>query len=170
MKHLLWIIILAAVLMGCQPKAESAKVADEIEQVSKEEQDVMALVHRGAQLVEEQGQTEEGMKAVVEQFQDPEGDFVHGDYYIFMYDFNGTVLALQMQPELIGVNRIDAVDANGERFIEAIVNTARDEGEGWVEYMYPCPSSGEVEQKHSFIERVGQMDVLVGSGFYRPAE
>jgi len=46
------------------------------------------------------------------------GAFVYGSLYIFAYDYDGTTRALPFQPELLGTNRMETVDAQGMRFIE----------------------------------------------------
>ncbi len=46
-----------------------------------------------------------GREEALAAFNDPNGDFIDGELYIFANDMNGTTLALPYQPGLIGVNR-----------------------------------------------------------------
>ena len=41
-------------------------------------------------------------------------------------------------------------------------------GGGWITYKWPHPVTHKIEEKTSYVERVG--DYLVGVGIYRPAE
>jgi len=102
---------------------------------------------------------------VLAAFSNPNGSFAKGDLYIFAYDFNGTTLALPFQPELVGVNRLNATDSQGEFFIRNLRDTARN-GTGFVRYTYPNPAhSNAVESKLSYVEKVDDSWFL-GSGIY----
>jgi signal transduction histidine kinase len=79
-----------------------------------------------------------GRDMALEAFNDPEGEFIRDDLYIFAYDFNGTVLALPFQPEIIGENRIELEDANEVAFIREFLSLARTGG-GESYYLYPNP-------------------------------
>ena len=46
-----------------------------------------------------------GKTAALSAFNDPKGEFIDGELYIFAYDMNGTVLSLPYQPDLVGENR-----------------------------------------------------------------
>lgn len=56
---------------------------------------------------------EHGREAVLAEFYDPDGAFTDHDRYIFACDIDGTTLALRIQPELIGTNRLDFMDTYG---------------------------------------------------------
>ncbi|HIH03140.1 MAG TPA: histidine kinase [Methanoregulaceae archaeon] len=97
-------------------------------------------------------------------FNDPNGSFVEDDLYVFAYDMNGTTLALPFQHELIGVNRSDAADIRGTKFIKAGVSAAQN-GSGFYELRYPNPADGyAVEPKTCYV--VGMGDWYIGSGYY----
>ncbi len=97
-------------------------------------------------------------------FNNPNGSFVEDDLYVFAYDMNGTTLALPFQHELIGVNRSDAADIRGTKFIKAAVSAAKN-GSGFYELWYPNPADEyAVEPKTCYV--VGMGDWYLGSGFY----
>lgn len=48
-----------------------------------------------------------GKEKALAEFNDPNGSFIQGDFYIYAYDFNGTTLAHPVNPEVIGKNRLD---------------------------------------------------------------
>ena len=46
-----------------------------------------------------------------------------------------------------------------------MIDLATSKGSGWVDYRWVDPADKKIEQKSSFIERVG--DFVVGVGFYK---
>ncbi len=53
---------------------------------------------------------ENGKKTALAEFNDPNGAFVRGELYIYAYDFNGTTLAHPVNPEKVGVNRLNETE------------------------------------------------------------
>lgn len=106
-----------------------------------------------------------GRNAALAEFNNQEGQFIMGDLYIFAYDYNGTVIALPFQKELLGLNRIENTDPDGVHYVREIGQMAQ-KGGGYTEYRYPDPSRNfSVERKVSYA-----LDVdgtwYVGSGYY----
>jgi len=108
---------------------------------------------------------ENGRKSALEAFNDPAGEFVREDLYIFAYDFNGTTLALPFQPDIVGENRIEVEDANGVAFIRDFLSLARG-GDGESYYIYPNPRENMTEELK--LSRVTKVDEtwLLGAGIY----
>lgn len=105
-----------------------------------------------------------GPEGAIRAFNDPNGSFVEDDLYVFAYGMNGTVLALPFQPELVGVNRSDAADIHGTKYIQAAVAAAKN-GSGFYELYYPNPADHfAVEPKTCYV--VGMGDWFLGSGYY----
>jgi len=101
----------------------------------------------------------------IAEFSNQSGQFVRGELYVFAYDFNGTTLVLPFSPELVGVNRLNVTDSQGEFFIRNLRDTARN-GTGFVRYTYPNPAQNNtVESKLSYVEKVDD-DWFLGSGIY----
>lgn len=108
---------------------------------------------------------ENGRERALMAFNDPAGEFVREDLYIFAYDFNGTVLALPFQPDIVGEDRIDIEDANGVAFVRDFISLAR-RGEGESYYIYPNPAKEMAEElKLSRVAKVDETWVL-GAGIY----
>jgi len=122
--------------------------------------DAKALVDKAAAMLESSGR-----QAGFSKINDPHGEFVIRDLYIFIYGMDGTVLAHGGNPTLIGKNQINATDAHGKRYVQERVEIASKSGNGWQDYMFKNPESGEVESKTSYIRRVG--DMIVGCGVYK---
>jgi len=108
---------------------------------------------------------EYGQVAALEEFNDPGGSFVRDDLYIFAYDYQGDVLALPFQPELIGTNRLEIMDINGRPYIRDMAEIAAN-GSGFIQYVYTNPAGGYAyEPKLSYVTAVDDTWWL-GSGIY----
>ncbi|BDU75512.1 cache domain-containing protein [Mesoterricola sediminis] len=88
------------------------------------------------------------------------------ELYIFIYDLNGVVKAIGYNTqELVGKNRWDLKDPDGKFIIREFVSLAKAKGSGWVDYKYPNPLSGKMEQKTSYIVLCDGL--IVGAGTYK---
>jgi signal transduction histidine kinase len=106
-----------------------------------------------------------GRENALSVFNDPEGEFVKRDLYVFAYDFSGNALSLPFQPTLVGANRLDAKDANGIAFTKDNLELAR-AGSGQSYYLYPNPGENmSVELKLSYTTSVDESWWL-GSGIF----
>ncbi|HWQ19528.1 MAG TPA: cache domain-containing protein [Methanotrichaceae archaeon] len=128
---------------------------------SQESRDeLVALVEQAQKYAIDNGK-ENALKA----FNDKNGQFIKGDLYIFAYDFDGNVLALPYQPELIGKNRMDLQDPNGISFVQDSADIARS-GSGFTYYIYANPAENMAEMlKLSYITKVDDTWWL-GAGIY----
>ena len=122
--------------------------------------DAKALVERAAAMIEASGRQSSFSK-----INDPLGEFVIRDLYIFVYGMDGTVLAHGGNPTLIGKSMLSATDAQGKHFIQERIEIAKKDGSGWQDYMFKNPESGDIESKTSYIRRVG--DMIIGCGVYK---
>ena len=119
-----------------------------------------AMVQEGATFVQAQGKE----KALAE-MNNPKGRFVKGELYIYVYDFNGVVLAQPANPKLVGKNVLEVPDADGKFFRKEAIELAKTKGEGWVDYKYKNPVTNKVEHKTSYVLRVN--DLVLGCGTYK---
>lgn len=111
---------------------------------------------------------ENGKEKALEAIGDRNGEFVDGDLYVFAYDFNNTVLAHPIQPELIGKNRSGELDLYGVAIGRDIMDAAKD-GTGLVYYSYPDPAKKMAPSiKLGYVRKVSD-DWWLGSGIY-PSE
>ncbi len=110
---------------------------------------------------------ENGKKAALLEFNNPNGTFIDGDLYVFAYTMNGTVIALPYQQGLIGTDRTGITDSNGVAFIDRMIEIARDGG-GSIYYIYPNPEDNYREEfKFSSVIPVDN-EWFVGAGIYLP--
>ncbi|MBT1075693.1 cache domain-containing protein [Geobacter grbiciae] len=106
-----------------------------------------------------------GLEKALDALNDPKGQFVKGALYVFAYDVNGILIANATAPDKIGQNVLDVPDSKGKKFRKEIVERAKKEGSGWVDYTIINPKSKVEEQKTSYFEMAGEM--VLGCGIYR---
>ncbi|HOI12558.1 MAG TPA: cache domain-containing protein [Methanoculleus sp.] len=124
--------------------------------------EMKAFVAEAALYAREHGRTE-----AVAAFNDPDGEFVRGELYIFAYDMNGTILALPFQQQFIGTNRSEVHDSIGVAYIAGMSSLAA-EGGGSICYVYPNPAREYAEElKLGYVLPVDET-WFVGSGIYIP--
>jgi signal transduction histidine kinase len=121
-----------------------------------------AFVGEAAAYAREHGRTD-----ALAAFNNPAGEFVRDELYIFAYDMNGTVLALPFQQALIGADRSGVHDVSGVAYIAGMKRLAA-EGGGSINYIYPNPARGYAEDlKLGYVLPVDET-WFVGSGVYIP--
>jgi signal transduction histidine kinase len=92
-------------------------------------------------------------------------EFHDRDLYPFVYDMKGDCVAHGARPALIGKNLIDLKDQDGKYLIREMVAIAQSPGSGWVDYKWPNPLTNKIEDKTSYVEKMG--NYLVGVGVYK---
>ena len=98
-------------------------------------------------------------------FNDPTGAFHKGPLYVFAINMDGVYFAHSAAPTLIGTSLRDLRDASGKLFGKEIMDLIATHGEGSVDYKWVNYSSSKVENKHTFVKKVGDRFVL-GVGYY----
>jgi cytochrome c len=128
---------------------------------SPSEKDAIAMVERGVALVKAQGKDE-----MIKKINAKDAQYVQGELYIDMRDLKtGIVLAHPYNPSIVGKDLTDVPDANGKKYRREIIELAAAKGKGWVDYQYKNPTSGKIEPKTTFIQRVD--DVVLEAGIYK---
>ncbi len=108
-----------------------------------------------------------GTEAAFQAFNDPQGSFVYGPYYVFVVDSGGLMRANGgTQMSLAGVNALDLRDAAGKPFIRDLLATAALKPTGSVEYRWLNPEDHRIEVKVSLYAKVDSYVVSVG--YYTP--
>ncbi|MGB0126661.1 MAG: cache domain-containing protein [Rhodocyclaceae bacterium] len=122
--------------------------------------DARKLLDAAANLVAKQGMTK-----AMGSFNNPRGDFVHDDLYVFAVNLqSGKFEAHGMNPRWTGTDASDLKDVEGHPLIKEMLELAKTKGEGTVDYVWRNPVTNAVEKKRSFIRRVNGS--LIGVGFY----
>jgi len=124
-------------------------------------QEAVAMVKRVVEKFAQSG-AEATFKAVNDKT-DPA--FHDRDLYSFVYDLKGVNVAHGARPALVGKNLISLKDQNGVYLIQEMIALAKGPGNGWVDYKWPNPITDKIEDKSSYVEKMG--DYFVGVGVYR---
>lgn len=119
------------------------------------------------------------VKRVVEQFQkygaqetfktvsDPSSDTYHDrDLYPFIFDMTGVNMAHGARSALVGKNLLNLKDQDGKYLLQEMIEVTNSSGSGWVDYKWPNPIHNRIEDKSSYVEKMG--DYFVGVGVYLP--
>jgi cytochrome c len=93
-----------------------------------------------------------GKDKALAEFNNKDGQFAKGEDYVDVHDVGGTCLAHPTTPSLVGLNRLEAADPAGKRFIREIVDAAKSRPSGWITYQRKNPLSGKVENKLAYWE------------------
>jgi cytochrome c len=127
--------------------------------------EAVAMVKR----VQEMFKTD-GADATFKAVSDPSTEeFHYRDLYPFIYfrggDKKGLCVAHGARPALIGKNLLGLKDQDGIYLIQTLADVANGPGSGWLDYKWPNPVTNKIEDKLSYVEKMG--DYFVGVGVYR---
>ena len=90
-----------------------------------------------------------------------------GKEYFWVHDINYHMLMHPYMPELEGTDMIEYEDPEGNRMIYEMVETVKESGNGYVEYMWPLRDNVEIiEEKLSYVELFEPWDWVIGTGIY----
>jgi len=110
-----------------------------------------------------------GIEKLINQTNQADGVFHVGSgsqLYIFIYDLKGVCKAIGYNTTaLVGKDRSDLKDPDGKMIVREFITTAKTKGQGWVDYKYPNPVNGKIEDKTSFVELSDGL--IIGSGVYK---
>jgi cytochrome c len=99
---------------------------------------VEVLVTKAVALIEKDGKT-----AAFAEFRRKDSEWLHGETYLYVYDFMGNVLLNPAFPRREGTNIVGDKDAKGKPFQDEILKVAAAQGAGWVSYVFPKPGQTE---------------------------
>lgn len=109
-------------------------------------------------------QTREEKTAVIIAETDPIRFFDDSSGYFFTYDTSGIRVNQPTDKSGNGQNKIGMQDANGYRFIQALIDQAKTGG-GFVSYHYEKQGKG-VQPKLSYARLIPGADIMLGAGVY----
>ncbi|MFO7839022.1 MAG: cache domain-containing protein [Desulfosalsimonadaceae bacterium] len=108
-----------------------------------------------------------GLETAIEKIADQDGPFVWKDSYVFLMNLDGKMLAHPFKPELTKKEHVLLItDPTGKALFVHFVNLARNNREGWVEYMWPKPGRNNPQKKITYIYRIPGTELFVGAGVY----
>jgi methyl-accepting chemotaxis protein len=106
-----------------------------------------------------------GKEKALAEFNNPSGEFVKGELFIFCQDFSGTFLAYGGNQALVGLNQWDAKDAKGKYLGRDMVQIAKTKGSGWYEYYFKNPFTEKIQPKITYVRGVD--GYYIACGVYR---
>ena len=91
---------------------------------------------------------------------------IYGDEgFFFVYDYDGTNLVSPRQTQMINRNWIDLRDGEGTPVVAQFIDVAR-QGTGYVEHLWPKPSTGEEGRMITFVMGFQDWRWAVGTGVF----
>lgn len=124
--------------------------------------DAKALVEKGLAHIKAVGP-----QKAFEDFSAKDNEWHVKDLYLFANSSDGVTTAHGGNKGLIGKQMVDLKDANGKAFIREMVDTAKNKGSGWVDYMWTNPTTKKVEAKSSYVVKIPDYDGFLGVGIYK---
>jgi methyl-accepting chemotaxis protein len=86
--------------------------------------------------------------------------------YFWINDTAPTMVMHPIKPQLDGKDLSGSKDPNGKKLFIEMVNVCRDNGEGFVDYMWPMPGYEEPVPKLSYVKLFKPWGWIVGTGIY----
>jgi hypothetical protein len=140
-------LVVACLLLGAPAYAAGVATPDEAK--------AMAL-HAAAYL------RQSGPDTAFPAFDAKEGPFHDRDLYVMVYDNSGKNVAHGANSALIGKDLLDLKDTDGKPLIREFIAI---QDQAWVDYKWPDPTTKKINQKTTYVVRVGEY--LVGVGAYK---
>jgi cytochrome c len=98
---------------------------------------------------------------------DPSGQFVKDDLYVLVVDFSGMILADGGNPGFVGVNLIGLKDTNGKYLFKEMIEKAKAEESGWIEYTWLNPATKRIQPKSTYVKRIKGIDAVMACGLLK---
>jgi cytochrome c len=118
-----------------------------------------ALLARAAQALQADQQR------AIDAFNRYRGEFSEDDLYVFVIDLgNNRFRAHGVDSRLIGTDALALRDAKGDPLGQRLKAAVEKSDEAEVDYPWPNPVTGKIEDKHTYLRKVGNM--LLGVGYY----
>jgi len=147
------LVILCFLMVGSTVFAEEAATPEEI----------IAKVRAAAEFLSKAG--EPGLV----QFNDPKGQWVWKDTYVFVFNCDKEELVAHVNRNLIGVKLLNFMDKNGRYLGYDLCAEAMNPKGGWTEYWWPKPGTNVPERKISYVIKVPDQPYQISAGIYNPS-
>ena len=131
---------------------------------SADAQQAKAMVARALEYMDKHGTA-----ALLEKVNAADPEFHQGQFYVFVLDNAGTIVAHPIDPSWVGVTDETGRDADGNVFLARMAAAAAENPDGsWFDYRWPHPITKEVGTKSSWITM--RDNHVVGVGIYLEEE
>ncbi|HLN23172.1 MAG TPA: cache domain-containing protein [Patescibacteria group bacterium] len=147
----LFAVVLSAIAFTLPAVAAESVTADQVK----------ALTLKAAEVV-----AKDGLAKAHDLFS-VEGEYKFGEIYVNVIDFEGVWKVYPPKPAGEGKSVLGVQDADGHFLVQEIVKTAKEKGEGWVEYRWQNPATNKIQPKVTYVKRVPGQDLAVYIGMYK---
>jgi hypothetical protein len=96
-------------------------------------------------------------------FMDPKGGFIDRDLYVSMSRMADGVRLAHVNPKAVGKSLYGSTDVDGKPYGDEMMQIAGTKGSGIVTYRFPNPVTKQPMEKGSYVEKVGDVVLLVGA-------
>ena len=154
MKIRLGFVVFIYVLLGFTYLAGASEKATKNECIAKTNEAAKMIIDRG-------------IKATLNIINDKNGPFVWKDSYVFAIENESAiVLAHPFVPQkIIGKSFKDVTDKQGKTYFQNFLDVANNEGQGWVDYVYPN-AKGVLSKKIAYVLKVPGEGIILIAGIY----
>lgn len=91
---------------------------------------------------------------------------IDGSNYFWINDLDGKMIMHPIKPQLDGQVMLDYKDPNGKQLFREMVAVCKQEGSGYVDYMWSKPGKNEPVDKSAYVELLPEWGWIVGAGIY----
>lgn len=161
------LVLLVTVYLYALPLYEKSFVESQKVQIHAATEIAYSIIETYAKLVDEKKMSltdaQEMVKEQVRQMRFNSTD------YLFVYNFEGNVVAHGLDQSLEGKNRLDVTDPHtGRHYVQDMIDLAKgpDQG-GFVQYYFPKVKGGANIAKMSYVKASPKWQWLVGTGVYQ---
>jgi cytochrome c len=106
-----------------------------------------------------------GREKAFKEFNNPKGQFVDRDLYVFVGDMQGRCLAHCTMHQIVGKDMMEVQDPEGRFITKERLKLLQKSNSAWQTYKYLNPTTKKIENKATYLERVG--DIYIGVGVYQ---
>jgi hypothetical protein len=118
-----------------------------------------ALVEKAAEYYRVNGKD----KAIAE-FNNPKGAFIDRDLYIVMANLSdGVRVAHGANARMVGKSLMEFKDVEGKAYGLEILDVAKSQGNGWVDYKFSNPLTKKIANKTSYVLKVDDFVIFCGA-------
>ncbi len=89
-----------------------------------------------------------------------------GKDYFFILDTAGTMVMHPIKPSMNGTDQSDFRDPKGKPLFQEMIKVAKENGQGFVDYLWPKPGENEPVGKLSYVQLFKEWGWIVGTGIY----
>lgn len=103
-----------------------------------------------------------GLAKACAEFQAKPGPYWNGELYVFVINLDGVWECYPPKPDAVGTGLLSLRDVDGKEFIREMIDLAKTNGDGTIDYKWKNPENGLIQEKSSFVKRVGGLVVAAG--------